>query len=705
MDVLEKRRQFEAMVSVLEEAGEGSAHSGDIYYVWTCLMTGFENQKMKMVYRLSKNTKEKGPQPDAQSTTCKYIIVPQVDEQKAVSILGWESEMLAQKVKESEITEQDSLLLTRNLLRIAIFNISYIRGLFPENYFNDKSVPALEMKIKKLMPTDAESRRLVDWMEKGVYDALQKKYLRTLLFCICEAVDGPIIEEYTFSFSYSNSDSQEVSMNINRNGTKKGGTFNCNSNTEITPSQMRSSACKMVRTLIQLMRTLDKMPEERTILMKLLYYDDVTPVDYEPPFFRGCTEEEALNPWTRSPLKMQVGNVNSKYFVLALKVKSVLDPCEDENDDQDDVSLGADSPTRDENSESDSEISNSDDDQYIVAPVAKKQTREDNIAVDEDDIQDPEKDVQQLGRVKDWIRSYHLDTVELTDVLSNFPDISVVKTPEIMDKLVKEGVITKAGAESYNIKKQKKSDYEFDAVKEEMEGQTVANDGKAGVIGVDHMYMKALYHALPMNYISVAKLQSKLEGEANPTIVRKLIDKMTRDGFVEAKSNRRLGKRVIHSDLTKKMLIEVKKSLLNVDDMSLDANESVNKSNHLQLQTTDNNHKDLSTCGGLHSIGSDLTRTHGRSGGLQNDSIKTEQTVSRRREQGNTLTSRTEPVTSRESFVPGIEDGRANGDTNIREGMDTIMCSRSTQDKRARKASTVKEPILQYTKRQKSQAV
>lgn len=34
-------------------------------------------------------------------------------------------------------------LQTRNLLRIAIFNISYIRGLFPEKYFNDKSVPAL----------------------------------------------------------------------------------------------------------------------------------------------------------------------------------------------------------------------------------------------------------------------------------------------------------------------------------------------------------------------------------------------------------------------------------------------------------------------------------------------------------------------------------------------------------------------------------
>lgn len=53
--------------------------------------------------------------------------------------------------------------------------------------------------------------------------------------------------------------------------------------------------------------------------------------------------------------------------------------------------------------------------------------------------------------------------------------------------------------------------------------------------------LQALYHALPMNYITVTKLQNKLEGEANLTTVRKLIDKMTQDGFVEAKSNRRLG--------------------------------------------------------------------------------------------------------------------------------------------------------------------
>ncbi|KAL7154597.1 hypothetical protein ABFS83_03G012200 [Erythranthe nasuta] len=597
--------------------------------------------------------------------------------------------VVAQKLKESEITEQDSLLLTRNLLRIAIFNISYIRGLFPEKYFNDKSVPALDMKIKKLMPMDAESRRLIDWMEKGVYDALQKKYLKTLLFCVCEAADGPMIEEYAFSFSYSNTDSQEVTMNINRSGTKKGGTFKYNSTTEITPSQMRSSACKMVRTLIQLMRTLNKMPDERTVLMKLLYYDDVTPMDYEPPFFRGCTEEEAQNPWTRNPLKMEVGKVNSKHLVLTLKVRSVLDPCEDENNDNqdDDVSLGADSVQKDEDTDSDSEISNSDDDQYIVAPIDKKQIQEDNGAIDEDNTQDPVEDEQQFGRVKDWISSYHLDTVELTDVLSNFPDISVILIEEIMEKLVKESFVSKAAEESFIINNRKKFDYEFDGVKEEV-------DGKYGNSSVDHMYMKALYHTLPMNYITVTKLQNKLEGEASQTTVRKLIDKMTQDGFVEAGSNRRLGKRVVHSDLTKKKLVEIKK-LLNLDAMDLDKQESlVNKSNHPEHDNTaGNKNKDLSTCGGLHSIGSDITRTRGRSDAYINGSTR------------NTPTSRAEPAVSRESFVPGADNDRANANTNHGDDMDIVMESIPTQDKRFRKTSTAKDPILQYSKRQKFQAV
>ncbi|KAK1393554.1 STAS domain-containing protein [Heracleum sosnowskyi] len=115
---------------------------------------------------------------------------------------------------------------------------------------------------------------------------------------IKERISRWILDEEEMLAEHKQPEIQNLVLDMSR----KGGTFKCNSSTEITPNQMGSSSCKMVCTLIQLMRTLDKMPEERTILMKLLYYDDVT-------------------------------------------VKSVLDPCEDENDDmqEDDVSLGGDS--------------------------------------------------------------------------------------------------------------------------------------------------------------------------------------------------------------------------------------------------------------------------------------------------------------------------------------------------------------------------
>ncbi|KAL6562821.1 Meiosis-specific protein asy1 [Orobanche hederae] len=67
-----------------------------------------------------------------------------------------------------------------------------------------------------------------------------------------------------------------------------------------------------------------------------------------------------------------------------------------------------------------------------------------------------------------------------------------------------------------------------------------AHNGKPGNMSVDHMYMEALYHSLPLDYITVPKLHNKLEGEASQTAVRKLIDRMTQDGFVEAGNNSRL---------------------------------------------------------------------------------------------------------------------------------------------------------------------
>ena len=63
------------------------------------------------------------------------------------------------------------------------------------------------------------------------------------------------------------------------------------------------------------------------------------------------------------------------------------------------------------------------------------------------------------------------------------------------------------------------------------------------------------------------------------------------------------------------------------------------------------NDRDMSTCGVLHSIGSDLTRMRGRSDINQNGSIRSEQTISKIKDNGNTPISRAEVSAKLKSFL------------------------------------------------------
>ncbi|KAJ7533667.1 hypothetical protein O6H91_13G059600 [Diphasiastrum complanatum] len=462
----------------------------------------------------------------------------------------------AQLVKEAtQISEQESLQLTRNLLRIAIFNISYIRGLFPEKYFEDKFVPALEMKIKKLLPLDVESRRLIDWMEKGVYDALQKRYLKTLLFGLCDIEDGPLVEEYDFSFFYPNDSSDDVTMVLNKNGNKSHVNSFSTTSYDLTPTQMKISACKMVRTLVQLMRTLNHIPDERTIIMKLHYYDDITPEDYEPPYFRSCTYEDKI-PWSRVPLKMKVGEVNSKHFAIALKVRSILDPCEDENEAKNSKN-GLMTSSSDSEASSSSEESEHDGHQKVTqnrtgqvsdaaAAVSEGKTSQqlaDNQGEDSENTEDTATEAENLERLKQWLLSRATNRIEMCDVLSDFPDISMVHIEELMNCLIKDGFLKSLGRDIYEVKQVEEEVKEVESLnKEKYLEKAPLMTNNLNEVEEKTMYMKALYHALPLEYVSVAQLQSKLQGEVNQSTARKLMDKMAIDGFIEeTASNRRMG--------------------------------------------------------------------------------------------------------------------------------------------------------------------
>uniref|UniRef100_A0A453L854 Uncharacterized protein n=1 Tax=Aegilops tauschii subsp. strangulata TaxID=200361 RepID=A0A453L854_AEGTS len=112
---------------------------------------------------------------------------------------------------------------------------------------------------------------------------------------------------------------------------------------------------------------------------------------------------------------------------------------------------------------------------------------------------------------------------------------------DILERLLKDGLLSRAGKDGYAVNKV--TDPKTPYIKKERE---VAMHNVSPTEGTknndaDLMYMKALYHALPMDYVTIAKLQGKLDGEANQSTVRKLMDKMVQDGYIKNSGNRRLG--------------------------------------------------------------------------------------------------------------------------------------------------------------------
>lgn len=71
----------------------------------------------------------------------------------------------------------------------------------------------------------------------------------------------------------------------------------------------------------------------------------------------------------------------------------------------------------------------------------------------------------------------------------------------------------------------------------------------------------------------------------------------------------------------------------------------------LLISLSGNKDRDISTCGVLHSIGSDLTRMKVLSDTNLNGSTRSEQTITKRKELGNTPTSRVEVSCIHEASV------------------------------------------------------
>lgn len=149
--------------------------------------------------------------------------------------------------------------------------------MFPEECFKNKQYGSVEIHQLQGATRDAdgdiivqneEAFKVTQWMEKGVFDALEKEYLDTIEFSIFTkhpVTNADIIlESYEFSVKY-NENGEGPSINNVKFSSK-----NC----------IKNQAAKFIRSLTEFSSTLDKLPSNRWLTFTLKFNEN-TPEDYE----------------------------------------------------------------------------------------------------------------------------------------------------------------------------------------------------------------------------------------------------------------------------------------------------------------------------------------------------------------------------------------------------------------------------------------
>ncbi|XP_016144737.1 HORMA domain-containing protein 1 [Sinocyclocheilus grahami] len=217
-------------------------------------------------------------------------------------------------------TEQQSLVLVKKLLAIAVSSITYLRGLFPEKAYGRKYVGELDVLILREHSCPG-AQQIVQWLQ-GCFDALQRRYLRMVLLSIYCDPDNPqkVTECYQFKINYTEKGPQ---MDFeSKNGQ---------SLTKMACDNTQKSSMLLVRKLYMLMQNLGPLPDNICLNMKLFYYDEVTPQEYQPPGFKDDDNETLI--FEREPVNLTMGEVVTPFHSLRMNVtteRKRLEPFDEE---------------------------------------------------------------------------------------------------------------------------------------------------------------------------------------------------------------------------------------------------------------------------------------------------------------------------------------------------------------------------------------
>ncbi|XP_061103196.1 HORMA domain-containing protein 1 [Conger conger] len=205
-------------------------------------------------------------------------------------------------------TEQQSLIVVKKLLAIAVSCITYLRGLFPEKAYGSKYIEEQKVMILREERSCPGSSQIVQWMH-GCFDALQKKYLRLVVLSIYTDPENPqkVTECYQFKIQYTEKGPQMEFESRNNNNV-----------TKMACGNVKKASILLVRKLYMLMQNLGPLPDSVCLNMKLSYYDEVTPQDYEPPGFKEGDSDSMM--FEKEPVNLTMGEVVTPFHTLKVDV-------------------------------------------------------------------------------------------------------------------------------------------------------------------------------------------------------------------------------------------------------------------------------------------------------------------------------------------------------------------------------------------------
>ncbi|XP_058516191.1 HORMA domain-containing protein 1 [Ochotona princeps] len=204
--------------------------------------------------------------------------------------------------------EQESLTLVKRLLAVSISCITYLRGMFPECAYGTRYLDDLCVKILRDDKHCPGASQLVKWM-LGCYDALKKKYLRMIILAVYSNPEDPqtVSECYQFKFKYTGDG--PIMDFVSKNQSNR---------SSMSSADTKKASILLIRKIYVLMQNLGPLPNDVCLTMKLFYYDEVTPTNYQPPGFKDGDCEEMT--FEGEPMYLNVGDVPTPFHGFRVKV-------------------------------------------------------------------------------------------------------------------------------------------------------------------------------------------------------------------------------------------------------------------------------------------------------------------------------------------------------------------------------------------------